>query len=448
MENEESNLVNKTDSMHFCLTKINSMNTTFVVVKDEKDVVVGIATEGDIRRSLLKGALLENPISVAMNKNPLLGTMKKDGSISLPENYKTIVENVLVKDKLYIPIVNEDKKFIYNYAETVSLSQQESKGGILIIGGAGYLGSIIAVNLAKNHQVVVFDNFTYGIPQEITKNPNIKMVKGDIRNIQQLSNSIAQSSAVIFLAGYVGDPASSIDPKTTIDINYFAVLAAADICKYYGIKKFIFASTCSVYGQTKGDEFLTEESELNPVSIYANSKIACENALLMRKDKLFDPLILRMGTLYGPSPRMRFDLVINLFVAKAIVEKTIEVHGGNQWRPFIDVRDAAAYYVSAIDNYSGGIYNLSSENKTISEIADLIKLNFETTQINKVAKIEDRRNYKVSNDKIKPVFGNLIKHTIAETIKDIANMKEIQNYTLSKYNNYEFLVSLNQIRDA
>ncbi|MEX2704317.1 MAG: NAD-dependent epimerase/dehydratase family protein, partial [Candidatus Freyrarchaeum guaymaensis] len=166
--------------------------------------------------------------------------------------------------------------------------------------------------------------------------PDFEFIKGDICNINDVMDAIRDIDAVVHLAAIVGDPSCTRIPERAIGINYLATKALAETSKYFQVNRFIFASTCSVYGTSPvPDALLSEESTTNPLSLYAEMKLKAEQALREIADGNFSPTILRFGTLYGVSPRMRFDLVINLLTAKAIFDKKITIEGGLQWRPFV-----------------------------------------------------------------------------------------------------------------
>ncbi len=405
-----------------------------VMVIDENNRLLGVISQGDVRRALERGISPEDKIDKIINRNPLKAVVKGE-YIDYPNEDE--IERVAIYGKSYIPVVNENGVLVNMYI--VNSKKPSFNTYDLIIGGAGYLGSVIAEKLANNkREVMIFDNFIYGIHNR--PNEFIKMKRGDILQIEQLTEAISKARSVVLLAGFVGDPASSINPKKSMDLNAFSTAIIADIAKYYGIEYFVFASSCSVYGATKGDEELTEESALNPVSIYANTKIISEKILMEKADSKFKPIIFRMGTLYGPSPRMRYDLVINKFAAKLANGEPIEIYGGNQWRPFIDVRDAAEHYIKAIEgNHKAGIYNIANVNLKIRDLGEIIKRIDDTANIKYVETKEDERNYRVNADKAKKEFGVIFDHPVEQSIIEIRDMPNSKEYFKPIYNNYEYL---------
>jgi len=310
---------------------------------------------------------------------------------------------------------------------------------ILITGGGGYVGSILSGKLlSKGYNVRVADALWYGREpiQDYIKNENFELINIDIRNLVETVRAMKDVDAVIHLASIVGMPASNIEPRTSEEINYLATKNIAELCQLHNIETYIFASTCSVYG-SQPNQLISEKSKVDPLDYYAKQKYLSERAIgwLNRA-----PTILRFGTLFGLSPRMRFDLVINLFIAQAILNGKITVFGGNQYRPFLHVDDAAESLVFSLEQNLTGTYNVISENFTILEAAkkiqSVIGCEIEISNEN-----EDKRNYKVSADKIKQM-GFLSKKNIESAIDEISEAikkGEIKDFMENKYSNYKTL---------
>ncbi len=310
---------------------------------------------------------------------------------------------------------------------------------ILITGGAGYVGSILSRKLlSKGYNVRVADALWYGQEsvQDCINNEKFELVNADIRNLVETVRAMKDIDAVIHLASIVGMPASSIEPRTSEEINYLATKNIAELCQLHNIETYIFASTCSVYG-SQPDQLISEKSKVDPLDYYAKQKFLSERAIgwLNRA-----PTILRFGTLFGLSPRMRFDLVINLFIAQAILNGKITVFGGNQYRPFLHVDDAAESLLFALEKNLTGTYNVISENFTILEAAkkiqSVIGCEIEISNEN-----EDNRNYKVSADKIKQM-GFFPKKNIQFAIDEISEAikkGKIKDFMENKYSNYKTL---------
>lgn len=318
---------------------------------------------------------------------------------------------------------------------------------ILITGGAGYLGSVLSRKLlSKGHNVRVMDQLWYGIEpiQDLLKDPKFELVQEDMRNLVASVKALKNVDAVIHLASIVGMPASSIEPRTSEEINYLVTKNIAELCQLHGIKTYLFASTCSVYG-SQPDSLITEKSPTSPLDFYAHQKRDSERAIMWLNRA---PNILRFGTLFGLSPRMRFDLVINLFIAQAVMEGKITVFGGDQYRPFLHVSDAADSLIFSLEHDLTGTYNVISENMTILEAAHRIS---KVTGCEVIVSNEnqDNRNYKVSADKMRKI-GFSPKKTIEDAIDEIKNSiknGQIQNYNDVKYNNYKLLFSSKEMQE-
>jgi nucleoside-diphosphate-sugar epimerase len=300
------------------------------------------------------------------------------------------------------------------------------KDKVLVIGGAGYLGSVLVKKLVENdYPVKILDSFIYGkrSVEQFRNNPLIEISEGDIRNTETVNSCLKDVRSVILLAAVVGDPASLSRPEQTIETNLLASHAIASACKLLGINKFIYASTCSVYGI--GGGILDENAPLNPVSLYAKTKITSESKILQLAGDGFSPVIMRMATLYGYSPRMRFDLVVNTMTMTAFLEKKINVFGGGQWRPLLHVEDAADAYLKVLgtDNsvLCGKIYNVGSEeqNYCIRDVAEIISLSLGNISVNTETDVDDSRDYRVSFRRIRDELAFKVKHSIEEASSEI-----------------------------
>jgi len=244
----------------------------------------------------------------------------------------------------------------------------------------------------------------------------------------------------------VGDPVCALDEELTQEINLAATRMIAEAARGFGIGHFIFASTCSVYGAS--NQILDERSALNPASLYARSKIGSERVLLALENDRFAPVILRFGTVYGLSPRPRFDLVINLLTAKATCEMNIPIFGGDQWRPFIHVDDAAEAILKCLETplhvVKGQVFNVGSDdqNYQIVQLAHLIKELIPDVQVIHKGNHVDARSYRVSFARIRQRLGFAPRRTVAEGILEIKAAIEdgrIPNYHDARYSNYKSL---------
>ncbi len=311
---------------------------------------------------------------------------------------------------------------------------------LLVTGGGGYLGSIFCRKmLAKGHKVKVLDALWYGKEslEELSNNPNFELVQEDIRNLVSTVSAMKDADTVVHLASIVGMPASSIDPILSEEVNYLATKNIAELCQLHEIETYVFASTCSVYG-SQPNTLITEKSKVSPIDFYATQKYLSEKATRWLNRS---PLIFRFGTLFGYSPRMRFDLVINLFVAQAIKEGKITVFGGNQNRPFLHVDDAAESIVFGLENNLTGTYNVITENFTMLQAAKKVS-EITGCEIQIKPEVEDERHYEVSADKLSLTGfrpSKKLKDGIKEII-DIFSDGKIKDFNDKKYSNYEILL--------
>lgn len=404
-----------------CIGKC-SLGIAFIVDKKE---LAGVATDGDIRRAILKGLSIDDPVEKIMNKKPVV--IYKDWpqeKIRRHLNRKKIVDTVSKESVLKIPVLNNNRwvedviyvakqdaariEIIDRRKEKELNGKAESINKVLVIGGAGYLGSMLVRKLLyKGYKVRVFDNLLYGDAgiKDLFADRNFEFLKGDIRNVSNTVEAIKGVDAVIHLAAIVGDPACAVNPQEAIEINCLAMYNIVEACKFFLVNRLVFASSCSVYGENlKEDEELIEDSPLKPVSLYARTKIRCERKILDALDENFHPTILRMATLYGYSSNMRFDLVVNLFTGKALFDKKMTIFGGEQWRPFIHLEDAAWAHIRClempIEKVNGKIFNLVSENYRINDIGSIIKSVYPEVKLEVSNKVQDIRNYRVSADRI------------------------------------------------
>jgi len=319
---------------------------------------------------------------------------------------------------------------------------------VLVVGGAGYIGSILARKLLdRGYRVRVLDSLVYGVSpiEEIVRHPRFKFLDGDCRNIRDVVRAMAGVRSVVHLAAIVGDPACDRDQKTAREINYAATRMMIEIAKGEGVKRFVFASSCSVYGAS--DELMTEDSELGPVSLYAETKVDSERELLTAMGDGFHPTILRFSTIFGLSPRPRFDLVVNLLTAKAMKDGVVTIFNGEQWRPFLHVADAAESIIRVLEAPSevvgGQTYNVGDDelNYTLRDLARKILDIFPETRVEYVNN-SDRRNYRVSFQKIKDQLGFFCSKTLEDGIKELKVAFDnglIMDYHLPLYSNAKFL---------
>src|SRR5438445_796069 len=319
---------------------------------------------------------------------------------------------------------------------------------VLVLGGAGYIGSILVRELlAVGKKVRVLDSLVYGdgAIRDILGHPNFELKIGDCRKIQDVVGAVKGAQSVVHLAAIVGDPACEVDRETSLQINYAATRMLVEVVRGNGIQRLVFASSCSVYGAT--ELLMDEHSTVKAVSLYGQTKIDSEEALLEAHSGNFFPVILRLATVFGLSYRPRFDLVVNLLTAKAYKEGVITVCNGTQWRPFIYVRDVAVGIARVLDAplsvIRGEVFNLGDirMNYQLSEVADKILAVFPTTKVMHLEN-SDRRNYRVSFDKIHRQLGFECTLGLDDGIRELRRAleeKQILDYRDASYYNQEFL---------
>jgi nucleoside-diphosphate-sugar epimerase len=300
---------------------------------------------------------------------------------------------------------------------------------VLVTGGAGFIGShLTRMLLDRNYQVRVLDNFTYGFNglSAIGSHPRLDVISGDICNLRDVSRAMRDVDGVIGLAAIVGDPACNLDPEETINLNYAATKILAEAADFYGVQRLVFASSCSVYGASQKEDLLNERSRLNPVSLYARTRVLSENIIFDRCGDT-EPVVLRLATVFGLSPRMRFDLVVNTLTARAVVERTISIFGGRQWRPNVHCRDAARAFLMALeapgDKVAGEVFNVGGDenNHRISEIGEIVASIVGDVQVNLQNEIPDPRDYRVSFEKIRRVVGFIPEYSVRDGVREVAS---------------------------
>jgi nucleoside-diphosphate-sugar epimerase len=298
---------------------------------------------------------------------------------------------------------------------------------VLVTGGAGYIGSILVSRLlADGYKVIILDRLMFGVePLKYflkNPNPNLVVIVGDIQNEDDVQRALENADAVIHLAAIVGDPACAADSDLAVSVNFNATVRLADLCKKHKIRRFVFASTCSVYGMGRS-EVLTEDAEVHPVSLYAETRLYGERGILSLADRSFSPVLLRLGTLFGLSPRMRFDIIINYLTQKAMREKKISIFGGDQWRPLLHVADAARAFQMAmecpLDKVANQIFNVGLTNLQIKEIGRIIHRSIRGSEIQIMDKFEDKRSYNVSFEKIQKTLNFEAEISIEAGIQEI-----------------------------
>lgn len=284
---------------------------------------------------------------------------------------------------------------------------------ILVTGGAGYLGSVLVpMLLARGDHVVVADVCMFGAEGVMAHRNDSKfhLETGDIRENRFIRKLFSQPfDAVVHLAALVGEPACRIDPKLTRQINTEAALRLATEAKKHDVNRFIFTSTCSNYGVSSAEELADENSPLNPLSLYAETKIAAERGLLALSGASFGVTILRLATLFGISPKMRFNLFINEMARDAWFGRDVVLYKEEAWRPFIHTGDAARAIMAVIDadrnKVSGEVLNVGTDNLQKKTLVSLVKKYVPKIRVTHQGGAPDNRDYRVSFAKAKSILG-------------------------------------------
>jgi len=295
---------------------------------------------------------------------------------------------------------------------------------VLVTGGAGYVGAVLVPKLLREgYRVKVLDLYMYGedVLDEVKDDPKLEQIQGDLRDRTLLKDCIPGCDAVIHLACISNDPSFELDPELGKSINYDAFLALVDICRDSGVKRFIYASSSSVYG-IKEEEEVTEDLPLEPLTDYSKYKALCEDYLWKNKGEMV-ALTVRPATVCGYSPRLRLDLTVNILTNHAVNNKRIKVFGGEQQRPNIHIEDVTDLYVKSLEwpdeSINGKVYNAGYQNHTVREIANVVR-RIVGEDVDIVTTLtDDNRSYRVNSDKIKRELGFAPRHTIEEAVHDL-----------------------------
>lgn len=305
------------------------------------------------------------------------------------------------------------------------------KSTVLVTGGAGYVGAVLVPKLLKKgYRVKVFDLYLFGehVFKEIQDHPNLEQVKGDIRDQNLLRDIMPGCEAIIHLACISNDPSFELNPSLSRSINYEAFPHLVKISKEKGVRRFIYASSSSVYG-ISDQENVTEDHPLVPITDYNKYKGLCEPILLSEQSSDFIPVVIRPATVCGYSPRQRLDLTVNILTNHALHLNRMTIFGGSQMRPNIHIEDMTDLYQMLLeiptDLIAGKIFNAGYENHTIYEIAEMVREVVEDEmEIGKRLEIvttpsDDRRSYHISSEKIKKELGFIPRRTIKDGIRDL-----------------------------
>ncbi len=324
---------------------------------------------------------------------------------------------------------------------------------ILIIGGAGYVGTTLTFHLLKKgYKVTVLDNFIYDnqfSTQSYLSDPGYKLVNGDLGNELDLARAAEDTTDVVILGGLVGDPITKTYPEEANAINSIGIKTCIDFFEKKNIGKLIFVSTCSNYGLIKDDQIADENFELNPLSLYAKAKVEGEKYILSKKGKTnYTGVVLRFATAFGLSSRMRFDLSVSEFTRELFFGKELSVFDEHTWRPYCHVNDFAKLIELVINSDNSKVnfevFNAGGDtnNYTKKMIIDAIVEQIPQSRISYASNGSDPRNYRVSFNKVKTLLGFEPRYSVKDGINELINALKQGVFSDSldnknRYGNYE-----------
>lgn len=423
-------------SLSAALQAIERSGAGLVLVVDDTGELVGVLSDGDIRRAILAGAHPADPVGAHVVTDVL--ALPVDASA---EERRTALSRPPFSERhpQWVPLVDE-QRHPHGLLPVGEMTAASSLAGpaagpaerrprlVVVLGGAGFIGSVLVRQLLEDgHRVRVFDHVYYDQTAlaDLTNHPRFELGVGDVRHLDQVVPALVGADAVVHLAELVGDPLCAHNPMMTLEINYLATAAIILACQYLQITRFVYISSCSVYGASATpDTILTEESPLNPVSLYAKLKIEAEQFILQHTSGAFAPCILRLGTVFGLSHRPRFDLVVNTLTGQAVRQGTIAVFGGDQWRPHVHVSDVARAIrrclAQPLKTVRGQVFNVVAENLTIDHVATLVAEEVPGTVVTRSESVVDRRNYRVSAEKARRILGFEPQVSVREGIREVA----------------------------
>jgi nucleoside-diphosphate-sugar epimerase len=327
---------------------------------------------------------------------------------------------------------------------------------VLVPGGAGYIGCVLVERLLeRGYSVRVLDRLYWGKDPLAGVGDRIELVEADVRDLP--GDAVDGIDAVINLAGLSNDPTAEYDPEANWQMNAVATERMGEACVDRGIERFVFASSCSLYdGLPPGMH--DETAPIQPHGAYATSKRYAEERLLELVPRGLCPVILRNGTVYGYSPRMRFDLVVNTFVKDALLQERLLLHGGGwMWRPLVDIRDVADAMICALEAPAeavrGEIFNVLHSNYQIRELAMLVagsvQLLGRSVRLQEVPAPALTRDYECSNEKLSRVLGFIPRHSVAEAVADLLSRLDLEDRTTltdPRHYNIRWLELLNEVK--
>jgi nucleoside-diphosphate-sugar epimerase len=316
---------------------------------------------------------------------------------------------------------------------------------ILLVGGAGYVGSVLAEELLeRGYAVKMLDRLYYGETGLREIHDRVELVVADMR--RPPPHILCDVDAVVNLGGLSNDPTAEYNPKANYEMNTLATQTLAQMCQASGVRRFVFASSCSIYDQgvrsAEKDVIQDEDKPVSPQAAYSSSKWEAEKILLSMVSDDFCPVILRKGTIYGFSHRMRYDLVVNTFVKLALSQGYLSLHyGGEMWRPLVDVRDVARAYILTLqaeeNKVRGQIFNVSRRNYRISELALRVREALRQSGVDPGIRPDYSyrgvRSYRVTTKKIEHTLGFRPKVSIEESVADM--VEKVHRYAYTDFDN-------------
>ncbi len=301
----------------------------------------------------------------------------------------------------------------------------DSKGRILVTGGAGYVGSALVPKLLDSgYSVTVLDLYLYGdaVFSDYHRDPRLTEVKGDIRDNVAIEQALSGCDAVIHLACISNDPSYDLNPELARSINFTAFRPFVKASKRAGVRRFIYASSSSVYGIKKERE-VTEALSLEPLTDYSKYKALCEEILEEERETGFSAVTIRPSTVCGYAPRLRLDLTVNILTNHALNNKKITVFGGSQMRPNLHIKDMVGLYLHLLElptnSIDGRVYNAGYENLSVMHIAELVRDVLSMDIEIDVSHTDDNRSYHVSSALMKKELGFFPTHTVEDAVRDL-----------------------------
>lgn len=296
---------------------------------------------------------------------------------------------------------------------------------VLVTGGAGYVGSVLVPKLlAAGHSVNVLDLYLYGddVLKQCAGHPKLREIKGDLRDAATVADALTGCDSVIHLACISNDPSYDLDPDLGRSINHDSFRPLVKASKAAGVKRFIYASSSSVYG-VKDEPEVTEDLTLEPLTDYSKFKALCEVELEEERSPGFVTCVVRPATVCGYSPRQRLDVIVNILTNFAVNKGAIKVFGGSQKRPNIHIEDMTDLYLFLLQKddaeIDGKIYNAGYENHTVMQLAEMVKNVVGDDLTINVEPTDDPRSYHVSSDKIRNELGFEPSHSIQDAVSDL-----------------------------